>query len=854
MKPLSCTAIVCLTVLCLRTFGQTNSWTRITESRLTHWAFPGLVYSPATGEYVLTMGTADENSGGENTVYQVQVFTHALGKWINALPHDSLYGKWADSTGPARNNGRVTTNVFGTYTWSFKKIEGYLRPNTAALRTARAYGQFCLNTDDNRIYFHINNTTFTYDPVTRLWDTLAVNTHPNAGAKEGFLKWGSLCYDALNKEVVLFGGGGIDDISGTPGTWTFKPSTRTWNKLSLSVEPPARAHSPLVYDPVNKVMVLFGGDHLDHLTNDTWVYDCASRTWLKKSPAVRPSPRAGHAFLYMPQSGKLLMLGGYDYKTGTAALPFEMWKYDLAGNTWELIKRFEAGEAAPRMQTYRPVHCGLAAVDGGDTLLMAADTVLAINSFKAMPWRMACDANITDAAGTVRYGLTSDTVGLRGGWTDPSWFTTGVEAPDTGAIETALRGLVSGTWTQISAPKTPHGGRDWSTTVLDPDRDLFLKWGGGHVAHCGTDIPHYSIHQNRWTLGFVPEWPLEYDGYGNPSPGPFTFNGRPFMPVHTVKSYAYDVRSRKMIYTFFYHTYVYDVDSMDWEKADIHTGFGGSTGYSTGLISTPHGAVCVGNGHLASAAKVYLWEPDSLNWRALPLSGVTLPLFYADAAGVVYDSRRDRVLYTKGSSTASAELYAYEFATGAASRLMPADTLLARSVGRYYRECVYLPALDIVFYQTRVDSANLVYDCANNRWRTMIVKGFVSGMQDRSTGFMYDQKRNLVWSSGATCANYAIRLDSTLTRAEWDRTTREALTLTVSPNPFKPSTFIRFPASGRGSVRVFGADGRLVADLTDQLAGKQSLVWHAKGLSAGTYLVRYEEKGRRLQSRIVLLK
>ncbi len=49
---------------------------------------------------------------------------------------------------------------------------------------------------------------------------------------------------------------------------------------ALAAEPPAReVLSPIVYEPKTKLFVLFGGDHCDYLTNDTWVFDPAHRRW-----------------------------------------------------------------------------------------------------------------------------------------------------------------------------------------------------------------------------------------------------------------------------------------------------------------------------------------------------------------------------------------------------------------------------------------------------------------------------------------------------------------------------------------------------------------------------------------------
>ena len=43
----------------------------------------------------------------------------------------------------------------------------------------------------------------------------------------------------------------------------------------LDAEPAPRALSPIAYDAKSRLFVLFGGDHLDYMTNDTWVFDPA---------------------------------------------------------------------------------------------------------------------------------------------------------------------------------------------------------------------------------------------------------------------------------------------------------------------------------------------------------------------------------------------------------------------------------------------------------------------------------------------------------------------------------------------------------------------------------------------------
>lgn len=848
--------------------SEINRWQKVTSSTIGGWAFPALVYAPNTNEYIVSMGGQHPQYA---SVYQVQVFTDGLGKWINAFPHDSLYGsaavsntdeatagKWGDSTGTIYGYGMGQGGpVFG-WPFYFTKIKGYLRPNpNPDGYMSRAYTQFCYNNDDGKIYYYIDNMTFTYDPATRLWDTLSTAAHPNGTARPDpgngsaqYLKWGSLCYDRYNHEVVLFGGGAVDMPYGhVGGTWTFNPTSKTWTKLNLTEQPSARAHSPMVYDSVNRKIVLFGGDHLDYLLNDTWVYDCVTKTWAKMNPTNRPKPRAGHALLYMPKSKKVVLLGGYRYEADQST-EFEMWRYDIATNSWDLIKRF-GSELWPKLQAMKPGFASVLATNKGDTLLCLGDSTL--YNFVPHTYQMACDPTVTDAIGTTTYGLTKDTVALRSGFFNPSWYNTGVTTPDTAANENTLRNLTLSTWTKITPPKTPGGERAWGSAAYDPDRDLFMRWAGGHAAYCGTDIPQYSFHNNRWNAGIMTEFPMEYDRENSPAPGPFTFNDRPFMPMHPVKSFAYDPTSKLMVYNTDGKTYLYNPDSMDWVKDIRISGPNKNDPYRAGLCSTPHGV------YAYWAPDHYLFNSDSLKWRKLSKSGVIQPNYYADATGNAYDSKRDRMVYvtsTLYSATTLARVYTYDFQTGVSTQLFPADSSITTGYGNY-RDAVYLPTLDVVLFPIHTASGNLAYDCANNRWIHIPIAGFQSGMDNVSTAMMYDPKRNIVWLTDGASNVYAARLDAALTANETKKKEQEFKKVSLSPNPFNPSVSLTFDCNGNQNafITVLDPMGKIVQ--AKSIAVKDGMHHELLNLSkqaSGVYMVQVKVNGQILTRRAMLLK
>jgi hypothetical protein len=215
-----------------------------------------------------------------------------------------------------------------------------------------------------------------YSPKERTWKDTETPAGPAPLLQDSAdgLSWAALCADPVNQEVLLFGGGGVLTENGSPGTWVYSPEKNAWRKLALKTEPPPRALSPMVFDPATKKVLLFGGDSLDRVRADTWLYDCATRTWEERKPAVGPSPRFGHALLRLPKSDKIVLIGGKGYRTSNdyyamlyRALPVEIWTYDVAKNEWALVQRVEKG-GPPQI----PNEAACAAAADDDTVVFRA--------------------------------------------------------------------------------------------------------------------------------------------------------------------------------------------------------------------------------------------------------------------------------------------------------------------------------------------------------------------------------------------------------------------------------------------------------------------------------------------------
>ncbi len=217
---------------------------------------------------------------------------------------------------------------------------------------------------------------------------------------------------------------------------------------SLDAEPAARAvdcgtrrkeessgpgFPGLVYEPKSGLYVLFGGDHLDYLTNDTWVFDSKQRQWTMRHPDGAPPPRANHR-LTATGDGLVTLTGGYTYTSNTDYLGGQhadwndgTWTYDVAANRWT---GGELTPANPRVYRSGPFH--------------------------------------------------------------PNYYLQG-DKPDAARFSDWLEQLPVNEWVTTDPPYRPRLNRDWGCARFDPDRDLMLRWSGGHSAHGGTDVPHFHF-------------------------------------------------------------------------------------------------------------------------------------------------------------------------------------------------------------------------------------------------------------------------------------------------------------------------------------------------------------------------
>lgn len=164
---------------------------------------------------------------------------------------------------------------------------------------------------------------------TWIWDGenwSAVNPQHKPAPRSG----GGMAYDQATQRIVMFGGDGVGISLGD--TWLWNWEKMDWEQQDPFISPPPRGIPFMSYDYKNSNVVLFGGGTSNeeewHTLNDTWVWDGANHTWVKKNPAHSPSARAFGQMSYDPINQNVVLFGG----NGNGQFLSDTWTWD--GTDW----------------------------------------------------------------------------------------------------------------------------------------------------------------------------------------------------------------------------------------------------------------------------------------------------------------------------------------------------------------------------------------------------------------------------------------------------------------------------------------------------------------------------------------
>jgi len=517
---------------------------------------------------------------------------------------------------------------------------------------------------------------------------------------------------------------------------------------ALATEPPGRARSQAVYDPIHKKIVVFGGDGLDRTLSDTWLYDCSTRTWEQRFPARAPLPRAGHIMAWLPKAGKIVMAGGYSRNP----LAQEIWTYDVAANEWKLLRHMPlAGEGerryspnAPRTEEWLTQ---VGAVNEEDVLVCPTGS-----DQRRTTWACKIDAAKVDE--TDMEGNANTPGSYTCNRIDPAAWEA-VAAPDAAKTTRFLNSLAANQWTSLKFPRyAPGANNRWGTTAYDTDRHQFLFWGGGHATSHDNDVAHYSVMGNCWTIGYAPDAPIEIVYAAQPTT--LSFRDRAQVPVHAYKAYMYDPCMQKM----FYFDRAYNVEARDWESAP-YPGLVQNGCMHTFMTATPEGAVTY------SRKGLYRLDAKTGTWQKMPWNGPDFGDIYSDGHTLRYDCKRDCLWFANNKI-----VMRYDMATGKAENV---PVVKPKALGEFlfWSEAVYLPDADLLllmnmFHKPDGKVSNVAWSCADGKfyWVNLAFREddkeveFKEGPFSWSDAMAYDPQLKLVLLNHSSARKvWALRFD-----------------------------------------------------------------------------------------------
>ena len=252
----------------------------------------------------------------------------------------------------------------------------------------------------------------------------------------------------------------------------------------LRVEPPPRCGAPMVYEPKNKVIVLFGGQSGVVRTdlanpgrapppgglNDTWLYDATSRQWRDVSAQNRPPEQRLPLLVYDEVSGLVLLVTMPDRWAQKGEIV--LWAFDAAKGEW--TKR----HAEPWL--HGGTDWASAAMDPKNRLLLLVRE--GKNGQETFAMHLDLAKLPAEAAPP---------------WPPPPPIVPQEIPPDDPAWLASLKALPANTWMPAKPPREPER-RDWGIVACDPVRSVLFYFGGGHSTYQVNDVAVYAVGANRW--------------------------------------------------------------------------------------------------------------------------------------------------------------------------------------------------------------------------------------------------------------------------------------------------------------------------------------------------------------------
>ena len=734
-----------------------SRWVELSRDPLGGRRGSAVRYAEKSGQFTLwgfmtpDMELLQENPLMEIPEYDVVAFDPVVRRWVNHFP-PNMEREWSRKlplgyvprTYAAITTGSERTVMRG----STDDAEGVPRPDLNIV-----FDQVAYRPQNDSLYYFTGGLTARYDVSGRRWRDLRTAHSPPP------VLGGSLAYDPLHDEFVLFGGGHIAErgsdgsVRGYTGTWVYRVSENDWSQLPLTVQPPPRMVTRLVTDTRNQALVLFGGDAQRSYLADTWIFDLKTRTW-RESKAPGPEPRAGHFTVYDPESGLVIAGGGYNRKDLT-----DMWAYDAAADRWARLE----GEVPTGFYISADI--------------APAKRLLALVTNTQTPGdRTGCN---------IIYPVRT-TYGYRIGRLDRGAAATVRHSPmpkrapeesPAGKPPASIpdKAIPDNQWALLDNPGRAAVSRTWGSATFDSTGSRILYWGGGHCGYEGSDTDFYDVARHTWIPEpRPPSYPERLWNHAARLAG-VTFDGEPWTD-HGRRIYAYDPVEDRMIMvrpirlTWGYEpewlkaypsrtatapdavaqtpssyskfaTFSYDLKTRTWSVTGP-----APEGLDT-LVTTPLGVMGVPvnwPARLNDAGYQIPYDPRNpednpiyllrgATWERMSGPGPS-PRYLYEMTSLAFDTRRNQVIL-HGAGASRRELWTFDVKTRKWENRQPEG-----EAPPCLREAVYLPGPDVFL---TYGPGLWEYSPGHNRWRrTSIADPPLRAGQNRA--MVYDARRDLI--------------------------------------------------------------------------------------------------------------
>jgi hypothetical protein len=213
------------------------------------------------------------------------------------LAYDAKTGQMILFGGSSGLGGYTTTWLWTGTTW--QQLHPTAHPNVFVLSSLcfdNATGQLLL------VGYYPKTKAQTWVWTGTSWHRLLPASSPTVA--------GSIAYDPLTRQVVMFGGiwaGGTINQ-----TWAWNGSN--WTRQQPATTPPDRSRNGMAFDPQLSGVVVYGGNKFDATSpaliqlSDTWVW--SGGDWRKVTTTHHPPVTSLMALGYDIQSNQFILFGG----------------------------------------------------------------------------------------------------------------------------------------------------------------------------------------------------------------------------------------------------------------------------------------------------------------------------------------------------------------------------------------------------------------------------------------------------------------------------------------------------------------------------------------------------------------